>query len=259
MDFGLAAVGRGRRTSAPAHRRTWRRSSSSGREVTARSDIYALGLVLYEIFTGQRAYDAKTITELIDQQQSGTITTPTERRQEPRSRDRARRSSLSRPDPARRPRPRLAVVGGAAGRRSAGGRARGRRNAVAGNGRRRRRRKRDDDAGRGRRSGSRLPRPVWSPDGARRIARRCCPRAAHEAAAVLFDRAEELRHSLGYADAPSTGVRLLVRASYLGGRRNGKGDDPWRALGGGRPAALVFWVRTSPRDAGLARAAVDSR
>jgi serine/threonine-protein kinase len=37
----------------------------AGREVTARSDIYALGLVLYEIFTGRRAYDARTFDELL--------------------------------------------------------------------------------------------------------------------------------------------------------------------------------------------------
>jgi len=36
----------------------------SGQEVSARSDIYALGLVLYEIFTGKRAFDAKTRVEL---------------------------------------------------------------------------------------------------------------------------------------------------------------------------------------------------
>ena len=31
-----------------------------GREVTARSDIFALGLVIYELFTGRRAFNATT-------------------------------------------------------------------------------------------------------------------------------------------------------------------------------------------------------
>src|SRR6185503_8377143 len=46
--------------------------------VTVRSDIYALGLVLYEIFTGRRAFEVKTLSDLIEQHQSGTITAPTE-------------------------------------------------------------------------------------------------------------------------------------------------------------------------------------
>ncbi|MCP3963439.1 MAG: tetratricopeptide repeat protein [bacterium] len=36
----------------------------SGREVTARSDLYALGLVLYELFAGRRAYDAGSVEAL---------------------------------------------------------------------------------------------------------------------------------------------------------------------------------------------------
>jgi hypothetical protein len=35
-----------------------------GKSATAKSDIYALGLVLYEIFTGKRAFDGATLAEL---------------------------------------------------------------------------------------------------------------------------------------------------------------------------------------------------
>ena len=42
----------------------------AGKEVTVRSDIYALGLVLYEVFTGKRVYDAQTPAELSSQRES---------------------------------------------------------------------------------------------------------------------------------------------------------------------------------------------
>ena len=45
----------------------------SGQEVTARSDLYALGLVLYEIFTGQRALEASNLAELIHKREQSGI------------------------------------------------------------------------------------------------------------------------------------------------------------------------------------------
>jgi len=36
-----------------------------GRDVTVRSDIYALGLVLYELYTGRRAFEGKGLAELV--------------------------------------------------------------------------------------------------------------------------------------------------------------------------------------------------
>src|SRR6202000_3264989 len=70
MDFGLAAIadqlsGAEARNGTPAYMAP---EQLKGAEVTSRSDIYALGLVLYELFTGKRPYEAKNVAQLIEQQ-----------------------------------------------------------------------------------------------------------------------------------------------------------------------------------------------
>ena len=37
----------------------------AGKEVTIKSDLYSLGLILYEILTGKRVFDAATLPELM--------------------------------------------------------------------------------------------------------------------------------------------------------------------------------------------------
>ncbi|MEO8649621.1 MAG: bifunctional serine/threonine protein kinase/MFS transporter [Acidobacteriota bacterium] len=50
----------------------------TGKQVTTRSDIYALGLVIYEIFTGKQAFIADNVIELIKKHQTETPTNPSE-------------------------------------------------------------------------------------------------------------------------------------------------------------------------------------
>jgi serine/threonine protein kinase len=61
--------------SAPAPRPTWRQQLA-GREVTQRSDIYALGLVLFELFTGKRVFEASTLDDLLELHESGSVASP---------------------------------------------------------------------------------------------------------------------------------------------------------------------------------------
>src|SRR6201997_1848607 len=74
-DFGLASLsddirGIEVRSGTPAYMAP---EQIEGREVTMLSDIYALGLVLYEIFTGRRAFAEKPVGVL----SAGTNRTPT--------------------------------------------------------------------------------------------------------------------------------------------------------------------------------------
>jgi serine/threonine-protein kinase len=72
MDFGLAAVadaleGVEARNGTPAYMAP---EQLRGESVTARSDIYSLGLVIYELFTGKRAFEADTMAELVRMQET---------------------------------------------------------------------------------------------------------------------------------------------------------------------------------------------
>src|SRR4051794_34636151 len=79
MDFGLAAIavqltGAEVRNGTPAYMAP---EQLRGAGVTHRSDIYALGLVLYELFTGKQPYEAKTLQQLIDLQESAHLASMT--------------------------------------------------------------------------------------------------------------------------------------------------------------------------------------
>ena len=147
-DFGLAAAAgesvEGEVAGTPAYMAP---EQLAGQPASVRSDLYALGLVLYELWTGRRAFSGASLEELRKKREAGP---PPEMKETARDVDPAVDRIVVQclePDPAQAPGVGHADRGGAAGRRSAGGGARGGRDAVA----------RDRRRGRGR-GGARAPR-----------------------------------------------------------------------------------------------------
>ena len=116
MDFGLAGLAEQLqadvRSGTPAYMSP---EQLAGTEVTAKSDLYALGLLLYEVFTGKRAFEASSLIELMQMQERAapaSITSvardldPTVERVIMRCLD---------PDPRRRPASAMAVAAGLPG------------------------------------------------------------------------------------------------------------------------------------------------
>ncbi|MCB1025490.1 MAG: serine/threonine protein kinase, partial [Acidobacteria bacterium] len=79
-DFGIAGIAEDIkhdeiRVGTPAYMSP---EQITGKEVTTRSDIYSLGLVLYEIFTGKQAVTADSFEELLEKQKTTQPTNPSE-------------------------------------------------------------------------------------------------------------------------------------------------------------------------------------
>jgi serine/threonine protein kinase len=79
-DFGLAVaaeedVAEGDVSGTPPYMAP---EQFAGKGSSVRSDIYALGLVFYEIFTGRRAFEAHTLAELRSKKETSSPTAPSE-------------------------------------------------------------------------------------------------------------------------------------------------------------------------------------
>ncbi len=75
-DFGIATAGADAGGGIAGTPQYMAPEQLAGAPATIKSDIYALGLILFEMFTGRRAHDAKTIAELKSLHDTGTLTTP---------------------------------------------------------------------------------------------------------------------------------------------------------------------------------------
>jgi hypothetical protein len=247
-DFGLAVAGG--EDAAPAGTPQYMAPEQfTGRAASIKTDLFALGLVLFEIFTGRRAFEAKTLADLKRIHESGAIATPTSfvRDLDPAI-ERVILRCLER-DPDRRPGSALAVAAALPGA-----------NPLA-------------DA----LAAGETPSPdllaAAAEAQAMPVGRALALMGALAAAlviyglfspratladlvsldkppAVLADRAEQLLKTLGYTDAPTDEaygfassddyLRWVARTNPAPGR--------WLSMKAAGSSAMLFWYRSSPRE-----------
>jgi serine/threonine protein kinase len=245
-DFGLAAIAGSVdniRAGTPAYMAP---EQLAGREVTQRSDIYALGLVLYELFTGKRVFEAGTLNDLIKLHESGAMATPSSlvRDLDPII-ERAIQRCLER-EPAKRPSSALAVSAALpGGDQLAAALAAGETPSP------------EMVAAAGEQSALRpaigaglvaftlimLTLLTLASDRFQILNRIPLPRSNDS----LNDRAQELIERFGYRDAPMDTARgWALNREYLIYARAEKGATPWPAIESGRTRTALFWYRTSP-------------
>ena len=249
-DFGLASLadaiaGNDVRSGTPAYMSP---EQLSGREVTARSDIYALGLVLYELFTGKRAFEGKTFVEFLRKHQDEPPKSPTEIVGDL---DPAVESVILRcleKDPLRRPASALGVAAGLPGgdplaaALAAGETPSPELVAAAGE---------SSGLARGRALGlalfCALGAIAYVPATPRLQPLHVFP--FEKPPLVLADRAREILQDLGYPEAAADSAMGFSRdqdyVQYTIDRD--RSMNRWDALASGRPPVLQFWYRQSPR------------
>jgi hypothetical protein len=229
-----------------------------GQPATIKTDLYALGLILFEIFTGRRAHDAKTLPDLMEWHQSGTVTTPSSivRDLDPAI-ERVILRCLSK-DPQHRPGSALSVAAALPGgdplaAALAAGETPSPEMLVA--------------------AGEAQALPVaraalllGALATALGIYAALSPRATiaglvplDRPPAVLADRAAQIAAAVGYTDQPADEVSgFSLPGDYPRWIASTNGDTRrWEALAAGAPPAMVLWYRSSPRPLAPIRATSD--
>jgi serine/threonine-protein kinase len=222
----------------------------AGKEVTNRSDLYSLGLVLYELYTGKRAFDAKTPQEMARLKDESTPTSPSSHvKSIDPSVERAVLRCLER-DPADRPASALALVAALPGSDPlaaavlAGETPSPEMVAAAGG------------------QGGLKPVATFSCLVFILIAFVIASLVQHpdwrglldyaplkRPPPVLVQDATDILESLGYPDSPEDrAFGFVINGEYLDHiERNDRSPNRWERLLSGRPPAVSFWYRQSPR------------
>jgi membrane protein CcdC involved in cytochrome C biogenesis len=251
MDFGLAGIaatipGSEIRAGTPAYMAP---EQLEGREVTVKSDIYSLGLIIYEILTGKRAFEAATLAELMKLREQGSITSPSllVKDLDPLI-ERVTLRCLAQ-DPALRPASALQVAAALPGgdplaaALAAGETPSPAMVAAAGN-----------TEGMNPRLALGLLATVvialivftFAVDGTRLQNMTPMDRPPE----VLASRAQEIIEQLGYHDVPGDSAYGFVpETEYLNYiQDHDKTPERWERLSADRPSPLLFWYRQSPRE-----------
>jgi serine/threonine-protein kinase len=248
-DFGLAGLAKGItgddvRSGTPAYMSP---EQLGGREVTVRSDIYSLGLVLYELFTGRKAFEGRTVSEF-----------ERKHREQPPPRPSAVVEGLDpavertilrclEKEPERRPASALAVAAALPGgdplaEALAAGETPSPEMVAAA------------------RSEGLPPAAAWGLALATLLGAVLVPLFARPVQLfhlqpfekppdALEDRAHELLRRLGYGERPADSARgYAIDAEYLAWATE-KDPSPrrWEGLRTGQPPVAIFWYRQSPR------------
>ncbi len=249
-DFGLAGLaealaGADVRSGTPAYMSP---EQLQGREVTVRSDIYSLGLLIYELVTGRRAFEGKGLAELTRKHRDERPIDPSAI--VPDLDPAVERTILAclEKDPKRRPASALVVAAMLSGRDpleaaiAAGETPSPELVAAAGE------------------SEGLRPRAAWACLAFVTAAVLAVPPLqqplnvfsripVEKSPAALEDRARELLSRLGHADpAADTEIGLAYDGDYFR-YVLGKDHSPsrWDALRTGEPPVVTFWYRQSPR------------
>ena len=245
-DFGLAGTaGESLRAGTPAYMAP---EQLGGGDVTPRSDIYALGLVLYEIFTGQRALEGANLAELIRKREQSGITPPTDIVRDLNPDIERAITRCLRPDPAQRPPSALSVSASLPGgdplaaALAAGETPSPEMVAAAG-----------EEGILGRGLGVALVLSaivgvllVAALAGRSLLVNRV---AFSKTADVLEERAREIIAAGGYSEVPADAARGVgVNMEYVQWvDRSDTSPAKWDSLGDGKAPLLDFWYRTSPQ------------
>ena len=247
-DFGIATAAGDTAAASVGTPQYMAPEQLAGRPASVRSDIYALGLILFEIFTGRRAYDAKSLGDLRQLHDTGAVTTPSAivRDLDPAI-ERVILRCLAK-DPDQRPPSALTVAASLPGgdpvaAALAAGETPSPAMLVAAG---------ESEAlgvGRGVAAVSFVVAGVLliAALSTRITVAGLVP--LDKPPAVLADRAQQIIASLGYTDRiADSAFNLATSYPYINWlAANDQRPNRWDSLKQGSPATLLFWYRTSPR------------